>query len=131
MPRIFTKKEREYIAELMYRNTKAFADDYANREEFKKGLTFPMSNNEHQIRYRIRRKTHTALANLLAVENAGIFPDIVRMLDDYGLGLMLAFMGVDERGEDLKSAVVGFVEDQDAYTRMGGWKELKKGTLKG
>ena len=67
MPRTFTAKEREYIAQLATRNL------YDNEEEdWEEPQQQPMPAKERMRRKRIRDKAETAVMDLMRADRAGI-----------------------------------------------------------
>lgn len=68
--RVFTSKEREYMAELAYRNVKA-----GRKINWDDGLNKPMDAKERMMRKRIRKKTFNAVHDLVLAELASIIPE--------------------------------------------------------
>lgn len=76
MPRNLTIKEVEYIDELIKMNR-------SSGNAFKKTqLEKPMSNNERQIRFRIRQKVRTMVRDLTKIRYAG-FEEVDEVLKAY------------------------------------------------
>jgi len=65
VPRTLTKKEIGYLDELIRRN-------YDATEKSRKPLKLPMTVNERQIRFRLRKKVNVMVRDLLKIDYAGI-----------------------------------------------------------
>ena len=69
---IFTKMEREYLAELAYRNVSSIKK--GENCNWESGLNKPMDTNERVKRKRIRDKAMNGIHDLVLAEMAGIIP---------------------------------------------------------
>lgn len=96
MPRVFTEKERDYMADLVARNRgRTYQGDPSD------GAERPMSGAERTRRSRIREKAELTLHDLVMVHMAGLWDDrdAVERVSQVDREARADLAGLDDEGE--------------------------------